>query len=89
MRLRILGKCWQLRFAPNMSNRGDCDPPTKPSKEIRIASNLHGEELTEVLLHEILHAANWHLDEEFVAQFAHDAARALTRLGFTHAGKVQ
>jgi hypothetical protein len=82
MRLRILGKLWRLRFAPNMANRGDCDPPTQPKKEIRISSALHGEERLEVLIHELVHSAGWHIDESFVERFASDAARALWRLGY-------
>lgn len=82
MRIAILGKRWNLRFAPNMANRGDCDAPTTPNKEIRIASNLRGEERLEVLIHEMVHAAGWHIDEEFVERFAGDAARALRRQGY-------
>lgn len=82
MRIKVLGKVWCLRFAPNMANRGDCDEPDQRDKEIRIASNLRGEERLEVLLHELVHAADWNLDESFVGQFASDAARALWRLGY-------
>jgi hypothetical protein len=64
------------------ANRGDCDAPTTPNKEIRIASNLRGEERLEVLIHEMVHAAGWHIDETFVEQFASDAARALWRQGY-------
>jgi hypothetical protein len=81
-RLKILGKIWRLRFAPNMANRGDCDPPTQPGKEIRVSSALQGEERLEVLIHELVHAAGWHIDEMFVERFACDAARALWRLGY-------
>ncbi len=80
MRVKILGKVWGLRFAPNMGNRGDCDPPDQPGKEIRISSSLRGEQRLEVLLHELLHAAGWHIDESFVEQFAADAARAIWRV---------
>jgi hypothetical protein len=45
-------------------------------------SNLRGEERLEVLLHELVHAAGWHLGESIVEQFANDAARALWRLGY-------
>lgn len=82
MRIKILGKVWNLRFAPNMANRGDCDPPTQPNKEIRIASSLRREERLEVLVHEMVHAAGWHIDETFVERFAADVARALWRLGY-------
>jgi hypothetical protein len=82
MRAQVLGKRWHLRFAPNMAVRGDCEPPTQPKKAIRIASSLQGEERLEVLLHELLHAAGWHIDESFVERFAADAARTLWRLGY-------
>ena len=82
MRNTILGKCWNLRFAPNMADRGDCESPTAPNKEIRIASCRRGEERLEVLIHEMVHAAGWHIDETFVERFAGDAARVLWRLGY-------
>lgn len=87
-RVKILGKVWSLRFAPNMANRGDCDPPSQPGKAIRISSTLRGEERLEVLLHELVHAAGWHIDEGFVAQFASDAARALWRLGYRNQSEI-
>ena len=82
MRIAILGKRWRLRFAPNLANRGDCDPPQQPGKEIRISTALRGEERLEVILHELLHCASWHIDENFVEAFSADAARTLWRLGY-------
>jgi hypothetical protein len=86
MRVKVLGKIWRLRFAPNMGARGTCDPPSAPGKEIRISSSLRGEERLEVLIHELLHGAGWHIDESFVEQFASDAARVLWRLGYRDSG---
>ena len=82
MRVKILGKLWKLRFAPNLANRGDCDAPGTRAKEIRILSSLRDEERLEVVIHELVHAAGWHIDEAFVAGFARDAARVLWRLGY-------
>jgi len=82
MQVNLLGKRWGLRFAPNLGNRGDCDPPNVPKKEIRVDSQLIGEERLEVLIHEMVHAAGWHIDEQFVERFAADVARALWRLGY-------
>jgi hypothetical protein len=80
MRHKIRGKMWNVRRVPNLGNaRGSCDPPTKPNKEIKILSSLRGQEFLEVLLHEILHAALWDLDEEAVSETAEDAARAIWR----------
>ena len=89
MRIQMLGKRWRLRHAPNLAARGDCDPPTQPRKEIRILSTLRGEEQLEVILHELVHVAGWHLDESFVEQFAVDAARTLWRLGYRRSTKDQ
>jgi hypothetical protein len=86
MRVRMLGKDWRLRFVPNLgANLGDCDPPDRPAKEIRIAAGPRGEERLEVLIHELVHAAGWHIDEGFVERFAADAARVLWRLGYREA----
>ncbi len=87
MRVKLLGRVWNLRFAPNLANRGDCDPPDVSKKEIRVLSTLTGEERLEVLVHEMVHAAGWHLDEAFVERFARDAARALWRLGYRDGGQ--
>lgn len=80
--LKILGKTWRIRFAPNMGCRGDCDPPNQPGKEIRISTALGGEERLEVIIHESLHCAGWFIDESFVEQFAAGVARNLWRLGY-------
>ena len=86
MQLTIMGRRWNLVFVDHIDGqgaRGECDPPDAPKKEIRIRARLNGEEKLEVLIHEMLHAASWHIDEEFVKQFSADAARNLTQLGFT------
>lgn len=82
-RIKILGRWWKLRLTPHMrDHRGKCDPPYASGKTILIDSRLRGQELLEVLIHEMTHAANWHLDEEFVEQFGKDVARALWRIGY-------
>lgn len=82
MRIKVLGKLWDLRFAKNMKERGECDSPKIPGKEIRVSTRLRGEEKLEVTIHELLHAANWHLDEEWIEAAGRDIARALWRLGY-------
>jgi hypothetical protein len=59
-----------------------CEAPGTPDKHIYIRSTLKDEQLLEVLLHELLHAAGWHIDEEFVEKFATDAAAVLWQLGY-------
>lgn len=82
MRVKVNEKLWNLRFVPNLSKNGDCDPPDAKGKEIRIWQGTAGQERLETVIHELLHAGNWHLAEEFVAEFATDAARILWRLGY-------
>lgn len=80
----VRGKRWKLAYV-RMSDGvdGDCDPPNKPGKEIRINRRLrkHPHTLCETLIHEILHAAMWVLDEEAIDTAAIDMARILYQQG--------
>jgi hypothetical protein len=89
MRVTLLGKRWNLRFLPlgrfrheNEQVLGLCDPPTKPRKEILIDSRLKDLEQLEILLHEMLHAVDWHQSEEIIASQAHDISAVLWKLGY-------
>jgi hypothetical protein len=86
MRIQIMDKRWNLRFASNLSNHGECQAPTVRDKQMRILSSLRGKRRLTVLIHEMLHAANWHLDEQFVAQASEDIANVLWRLGYRQCG---
>lgn len=83
MQITVSNRRWNLRFVRTKAYDGECDPPDKANKEIRIADRLKGEAKLDCVLHEMLHAAGWPLDEKFVEQFATDAARVLTKLGYT------
>lgn len=78
MRHKILGKIWNVRYAPNLKDRGHCDPPDKKNKSIIIKQGLKGEELMEVLIHELLHSC-WFkgFSEEVVTEMAEDISRAV------------
>lgn len=82
--LTLNGKRWQLREVPRLNADGECDAPTTRGKAIRIAARLRGERRLEVLIHEMLHACNWTIDEDHIAQTAADIARVLWRLGYRH-----
>jgi len=75
----IFGQPWTLRYARLRKLCGDCNSDTKT---IRIAKGLSTETEMDTIIHECLHAAGWHIDEEFVGRFATDVARVLTELGF-------
>jgi hypothetical protein len=84
MRVRILGRYWNLirRNFIGKGIQGDCDIPATGQKEIRVAQKCKGQLGLEVTIHELLHAAEWNLDEEFVRDFSEDAARILWKLGY-------
>jgi hypothetical protein len=83
MRIRILGKVWNVRFAPAAElgrDFGTCDPPSVRRKEITVRDDLRGRELVDTIIHESLHAGGWHqLDEAFVDRLATDVSRLLWR----------
>ena len=82
MKVSIRRRIWNLVFRGNLKNRGDCDRPDAPNKQIRVSSRLRGQHRLEIILHECLHAAFWDLDEEAIEQVGHDLARILWKLGY-------
>jgi len=81
MIVSVLGKRWRFDETTTVEG-GDCDAPTVPRKTIRVNPDLPPERHLDVTLHELLHASDWHKDEEWVAQVATDVARVLWRLGY-------
>lgn len=63
-------------------DHGECDSPLKDTKkkgpkQIRINQQLRGRKLLDALIHEMTHAGFWHIDEEYVEEFATDLAREI------------
>ena len=87
MLVTFLGKRWNLRFVPNLGkNLGLCDAPDVKGKSILIQGGIKGEKLLDTLIHEALHACQWHLREETVDEAASDLARMLWKLGYRKVG---
>ena len=86
MRIRILRRMWEVLFVSRRdmpTNDGEClIPPAARCKTIRVYNALTGERKLDVIIHEMLHAADWHKDEEWVESVASDIARALWRMGY-------
>jgi hypothetical protein len=92
VRVGILGKWWTLRFVPASELPkgkdgardcdGLCDKPTDKGKRILVYDKLSEEETLETVVHEVLHAADWWKDEEWIEHAANDLARILWRLGY-------
>jgi len=78
----IRGLPWSVVSVEMDSTWGQCDDPTIESPEIWIDPRLVGEHRLEILIHELLHAAFWDIDESVIEQVAKDFARVLTRMGY-------
>lgn len=79
-RVHIGGRVWRLDAAAPLRLAqcwGDCDPPTKARPEIRVSRRAVGLEFVETLLHELIHARWWALDETEVSEFAEEAVAVL------------
>lgn len=86
MRIKVLNKRWEVLVQSKGVDPGThahCEGPHVKGKKIILRPELQGEELLDKAIHEFLHAADWHKDEEWVTEVASDLARFLTRLGFT------
>ncbi len=88
-RFHVLGKRWNLvRKSLGYSSDGHhidgkCDPPDKANKCIYIGTHVKDADELETVVHEVLHAAAWHvLDETFVETTAKDLSRLLWKLGY-------
>ena len=83
MRIKVGGKYWNLVFTElDEETGGECDSPDTNGKEIRIATDIKNQDELEVIIHELLHAADWSKDEEWVEVIADDIARTLWKLGW-------
>lgn len=83
MRIKVGNKYWNLIFTElDEETGGECDSPDTNGKEIRIATDLTKQDELEIIIHELLHAADWSKDEEWVEVIADDIARTLWKLGW-------
>jgi hypothetical protein len=74
-------KKWRIRVCRVPADRlGDCNDETGT---IRVSNKLVGVDFVEVLLHELIHARWWCLDEGEVTEFAEEAAAVLEAFGVT------
>lgn len=81
-RIRIDGRRWLLVVGVrNLRDRwGDCDPPDSKRRRIRVADQARGTAFVDTLIHELIHARWWHLDETEVTEFAAEVTAVLQLL---------
>lgn len=84
MHVTILGRRYGFRFVPFLGKNvhGKCEKPSCPNPMIRIKKGLSEEQTLDAILHEIGHASDWNKTEEWITDFATDAAKILIRLGY-------
>jgi hypothetical protein len=72
---------WRIRVCRVPRDRhGDCNTETGV---IRVSDKVAGFDFVNVLLHELIHARWWCLDESEVTEFAEEAAAVLEAFGIT------
>ena len=87
MRVELGGKRWNLVFKKMTdSAHGECDHPEKQKKQIRIRKDLKDQLRLEALIHEMLHACEWNLDEEWIHSTGHELSVVLWKLGWRNDG---
>lgn len=82
----FLGKRWRFRWVGRKEicrdRFGECDAPSTKGKEIRVRENQSEKDELETLIHEGLHACDWHKDEEWISDAARDLARFVYAQGW-------
>lgn len=87
MRIKAGGKYYELHFTRLKGKAwGYCDAPDKPRKRIWIHNRMNSVHTLEVVIHEMMHAQNWTIDEKHIEKSAHEIAVVLDKLGFKRNG---
>ena len=92
MHVTILGKRYRFEWFRRRNKHADhgyCDDPAQKNKSIRIAQNQGDFDKLDTIIHEVLHAADWHKSEEWVGTVGTDLARILWRLGYRRSNDGQ
>lgn len=83
MRVKILNKYWTIRFVSYLG-KDNWSSINQSKREILLLHSRRGKEFLDDLIHELIHAAGWHIDEWFVETLAGDLAREMRREELWH-----
>lgn len=61
---------------------GICTDPSFTKREIKIHKALKGAKEFEILIHEMLHACFWDIDENVIKEVGKDIAKGLWKMGY-------
>ena len=85
----IDGRRWKMRKVRTLRRPGDCDDPNTPGKEIRLRDSLKGKKRLDVIMHEVIHAWDFKLDEEAVMQFGNEVSQILWDEGYRNINELK
>jgi len=78
----LRGRRWRIGRVKQKHERGGCEHPGIPGKEIDVPVNGTRRDDLDTIIHEALHACFWDIDEEAIEESATDIARFLWGLGW-------
>ena len=78
----VRGHVWKLGKIRDKGERGACEAPDVPGREIDFPIHGGTRKDLDTIVHELLHAAMWDIDEEAVYETATDIAKVLWRCGW-------
>jgi hypothetical protein len=61
---------------------GLCTDPAFAKREIKIHKKLKGAKELEIIIHEMLHACFWDIDEKVIKEVGGDISKALWKMGY-------
>jgi hypothetical protein len=82
--VKLRGKKYKIQKTGKVGSDlwGYCTDPKFTNRLIKIHKMLENDEELEILIHEMLHACFWDLDEEVVSEVGRDLSKALWKMGY-------
>lgn len=80
IRIKINGKAWRVEFA-HIGDFGHCEYGScRKTRRIRLSPSQTDADLLDTLIHEMIHAQDWELDEAAVHRRATEIATVVQRV---------
>lgn len=82
--IKIRGKRYRFERTGHVGSDcwGYCTDPSTPNRVIKVHSHLKDDQELEFIIHEMIHACFWDLDEDVVREVGRDLSKALWRMGY-------
>lgn len=82
--VKLRGKSYRIEKTGKVGSKlwGYCTDPKFTNRLIKIHKTLENDDELEILIHEMLHACFWDLDEEVISEVGKDLSKALWKMGY-------